>query len=93
MLTQDRGLKFYNNARAYFERKQWDEAIENYDKVISSSNKKLHALAHYNKGLSLLNSKKIGEGLTSIQQAIAHDSKLKEPGNKVIAEIYRRLRR
>ena len=62
MITQDRGRKFYDEAREYFAKKQWEDAIRCYDKVISSTNKQLHAEAHFNKGLSYLNAKRFPTG-------------------------------
>ena len=87
MTTQDRELKYYNQAREFTKINDFENAIKYFDRVINIEKGKMKALAFYNKGISLLNLKRTKEGVVEIQKAINIDSSLQKEAMKLLAKL------
>jgi tetratricopeptide (TPR) repeat protein len=87
MTTQDRGLKFLEKGKDLFNNKNFSEAITCFDKVLAATNQKLFAIAHYNKGLALLNLRNKKEGILHIDKAVSLDPSYHMQAIKLISQL------
>ncbi len=85
--TQDRESKYYQQAHEFIKVKDFANAIKYYDKVLSVKKGSMEAIAHYEKGISLLNLKKLQDGIIEIQKAINIDSSLQKEAMKLMTKL------
>jgi hypothetical protein len=87
--TQDRESKYYEQAREFTKTSDFENAIKYYDKVLSVEKGKMKAIAHYEKGISLLNLKRLQDGVLEIQKAINIDPSLLKEAMKLLTKLKR----
>jgi hypothetical protein len=87
--TQDRETKYYQQAREFTKTNDFENAIKYYDKVLSVEKGKMKAIAHYEKGISLLNLRRLQDGVIEIQKAINIEPLLQKEAMKLLTKLKR----
>lgn len=92
--------KIYKDSIKAFKQKNWEQAVEGFEKVINiapeyknvsgyfGKSKKKLAESYYDQGLGLLKSKKLDDAIEKFRKSTEYDFEYQYKGSKKIGEIY-----